>query len=101
DRGELTRQGEELTRLGRLGSDIVAKQVGSSCVRLEQRRQDADERGLAGAVRAEQAEDHAFGNLQIDAGQGRRRPEPLDDALDADGGRPAAPWPGRVSRRYR
>ena len=91
DRGELTGQGEQLAHARRLGDDVVTEQLGPSRVRLEQRRQDADERRLARAVRAEQAEDHALRNLQVDAGERRRRPEPLDHAPDTDCGRPAAP----------
>src|SRR5690349_25146130 len=50
--------------------------------------EDPDEGRLAGAVRAVEAEDHAFRDLQVDSGEGRCRPEPLEDALDPDRGRP-------------
>jgi len=47
----------------------VTEQLGPSCVRLEQGRQDADERRLAGAVRAEQAEDLARLDGEVDAAE--------------------------------
>jgi len=53
DRGELTGQGQQLAHARRLGDDVVPEQLDLSRVRLEQRRQDADERRLARPVRAE------------------------------------------------
>src|SRR4029079_12963651 len=60
----------------------------------------AERGGCAGAVRAEEAENHTLRNLQVDAGQGRRRPEALDHALDTNrGGRPVGRPAGRGLRQ--
>ena len=53
--------------------------------RRQQRRQHADERRLAGAVRAEQAEDLALFDGEADAVDGGEVAEPLDDLPDVDG----------------
>ena len=57
---------------------VVAEHPGAASGRQEQRRQDLDRGRLAGAVRAEQAEQLAFRNLERNAA----------DSLDLD--RPAA-----------
>jgi hypothetical protein len=89
-RRELTGQREQLAHARRLGHHVVAEQLGPPCIRFEQRHQDADERCLAGAVRAEQTEHLTLRNLEVDAGERSRRPEPLDHTADTDGGRPVA-----------
>ena len=53
--------------------------------RREQRRQHPDERGLAGAVRAEQAEDFPFFDVEAHALDGGEVAEALDEIADFDG----------------
>ena len=55
-------------------------------VRREQGREHAHERGLAGAVGPEQAEDRPLGDLEVDPAQRQGLAEALDDALDGNGG---------------
>src|SRR5262249_26195702 len=53
-----------------VGDDVVAGDTGAPAVGLEQGRQDPHERRLAGAVRAEQGQDHAPRSAEIDPSQG-------------------------------
>ena len=46
--------------------------------------QHAQQRGLAAARAAQQREQFAARNVEIDAGNGRHRAEALDDAFDPD-----------------
>ena len=66
--------------------NIAAEDLGPARVWLEQRRKHPDERRLTGPVGAEQRKDRSLGDLQVYAGQGRRRTEALDNALDVNGG---------------
>ena len=52
--------------------------------RQQERRQDPQRRGLAGAVGSDQAEDLALLDGQVDAGHGERAVVALDQALGAD-----------------
>ena len=75
----------------RLVLDVEAEDPGRSACRQEQRRQDLDERRLAGAVGTEQPEELAGLDRQIDAleGDDRRRLDVVDatDSADVDGER--------------
>jgi hypothetical protein len=82
-----------LSHLRRFGDDIETEELGLSRVWPKQGRQNANERGLPGAVRSEQTEDHPFWHLEVDAGKGRRRSEPLEHALDTNRGRRAVERP--------
>ena len=87
DRCELTRQGQLLSHLRRVGGNVETEQLRLPRVRPKQGREDANEGGLAGAVRAEEAEYHSFRHLEVHAGQRRRRTEPLHQTFDANRGR--------------
>ena len=50
--------------------DVVAGDRGGAGGRLEQRRQHPQRGGLAGAVRAEEADDLALGDVEVDAVDG-------------------------------
>jgi hypothetical protein len=64
----------------------VAEDLGHAAVRREDRGEDADRRGLAGPVRAEEAEDRPAGDVEIDPVQRDDVPEPLAQSLDVDRG---------------
>jgi hypothetical protein len=55
-RRELAREGDPLPHRRRLGDDVEAEHLGAPGVGSQQRRQHADDRRLAGAVRAQQPE---------------------------------------------
>ena len=86
DRGELAGQADRLAHVAGLGGDVEAVDRGGARVGLEQRRQDPHERGLAGAVRAEQREDAPRRHVEVDAAQHVQVLEGLLDALHPDGG---------------
>jgi len=65
---------------------VVTEHLGPAAVRREDGREDADRRRLAGAVRAEQAEDAPGRNLEVDALEGLYLAEPLRQSFDLDGG---------------
>ncbi len=54
----------------RLLRHVETREPGAAGCRLDRRRQHADRRGLAGPVRAEQAEDLAGRDLEVDAPHG-------------------------------
>jgi hypothetical protein len=57
--------------------------------------QDPDRRGLAGPVRAEQAEDGAARDVEVEAVEREHRAKPLREAADAD-----RRLPGSGNRRH-
>ena len=68
-----------------LGPDVVAEHLARAFVGRQQAAHDADGRRLAGAVRPEEADDLAFGDVHrhmVDDGLGA---EALDEAGDLDG----------------
>ena len=76
DGGELAGEADRLADLRGLGGDVVPVDGGGAAVGPEQRGQDPHRGGLAGAVGAEQGEDGARGDAQVDAPRaprGRRR----------------------------
>ena len=60
---------------------------GRALVRTQQRGQHAHERGLAGAVGAEDREDHAARHVEVDAVDGAQAPKLLDESARVDGGK--------------
>ena len=85
DGGELAGEADRLAHLRGLGGDVVPVDGRSSAVGLEQRGQDLHHRGLAGTVGAEQGEDGARRNAQIDAPEHRVVAEGLGEPGDLDG----------------
>ena len=86
-----------------LFDDVEAGDRRASRVRLEQRGEDPDRRRLAGAVRPEQTEDGALGDLEVDAVE---RADlalaglvDLDQAFGGDGVRGHGVAPGGADRR--
>ena len=67
-------------------------------IRRGQRREHAHQRRLAGAVRAENGEDHAARHVEVDAVDGAHLAEALDEAARRDGRR-RLPFRGRPARR--
>ena len=66
--------------------DVEPGDLGAPAVGLEQRREDPHRGRLAGAVGAEQAEDGAGLDLEVEAVERARLAEALDEALGADRG---------------
>jgi hypothetical protein len=64
DRRVLTGETDSTTHLVRVGRDVDAGDLGPARRGLQDRGEDADGGGLAGAVRAEQTEDGAGGYLE-------------------------------------
>jgi hypothetical protein len=80
--------------------DRLAVDVDRPGVRLVVAGQDLDQRRLAGAVVAEQAEHLALLEMQVDVAQRGDRAEALGDALDAqDLGHVSPPLPPRLRIR--
>jgi hypothetical protein len=71
-----------------VSDDIETRYRGGSAVGRDERGEDVDERRLAGAVRAEQADDLAGPNLEVDAVEHRVLSERLGDPGDVDHGGP-------------
>src|SRR5512133_2929823 len=69
----------------RLAHDVSPEHLGSPGVRLENRRQDPDRRGLAGAVRPEQTKDGARRDLEIDPVERGHVVEALGEPIDPNG----------------
>jgi hypothetical protein len=68
-----------------LTDDVEPEDTGLAGVGVEERCQDADGCGLAGAVGAEEPQDGALRDFEIDAVESDDVTEPLDDSLDDDG----------------
>jgi len=71
--------------------DVEAIHAGSAARRFEERAQHANGSGFAGSIRAQQAENLALLNVQIDASDGNEPGRRLCLAPQ----RPAAAWSGR------
>jgi len=69
-----------------VGDDVVAHHPDRTGARPVQPGDDRDQRGLAGAVRAEQPEELALGDLERDAAQGLEVTVALVDGADVDRG---------------
>src|SRR4029079_15748565 len=70
----------------RIGDDVDAEDPHGARIGLPQALEDLHGRGLAGAVRAEQAEHGSGPDLEADAVDGARRAIALSQVLDADDG---------------
>ena len=81
DRGVLPRQADPLTDLLRLAQDVDARDERATGVRLQQRGEHSDTRGLACTVGPEQAQDGALGNLEVEPVQGPDLSVSLDQAF--------------------
>jgi hypothetical protein len=75
---------DELTHLVRVPLGVVAAYPRHAAVGSQQRGEDADDGGLAGAVRAEQPEHGAGPRGQVHAGQRRRLAETLGESPRLD-----------------
>ena len=85
----------------RRGHQIVAQNGRRSRVRRRQGREHPHQRGLAGAVRAENGEYDAARNIEIEAVDGAHIAKLLDQAARNDGGRRVLLRPRqRVGTRY-
>ena len=63
-----------------------AGDLGDARRRLQERGQDPERRGLAGAVRPDETEDLALLDVEVHAGDGHRRRVALDESLGPDDG---------------
>src|SRR5665647_2958381 len=73
--------------LASLADHVVTEDAGAARGRPGQPREDAQRRGLAGAVRAEEAEHRALRHAQVDAIQGARLAVQLGEPGDLHGRR--------------
>ena len=86
DGGVLAGEADALAHLVGLPDDVEPEDRGATGVGLEDRGEDADGGGLAGAVGAEQSEDGAGGHGEVDAVEGVHVAEVLHQTLGEDGG---------------
>ena len=63
----LAGEADRLAHRLRFADDVEARHACAAGIRLQQRREDADGRRLAGPIRPEQAENGAFLHLEVDA----------------------------------
>jgi hypothetical protein len=84
DRRILPGEADDLAHGLRVGHHIDAIYPGGAAVGLQQGGEHAHERGLAGAVRAEQAKDRARLDVEVDAIEGFGRAERLLDPSNFD-----------------
>jgi hypothetical protein len=85
DRCVLAGQPDQATHLRGLPHDVVAADGRAARVRSKERREDPDRRGLAGAVRSEQAEHRALAGHHVDAVECSNLAERPHEALGLDG----------------
>src|SRR5262249_51455030 len=69
---------------GRIGGDVDAAKRNAAAVRSQQARDHANERGLAGAVRSDQADEIAGLHRACDAADGLHPAEPDRDIIDRE-----------------
>lgn len=86
DRGELSGEADALAHSDRVCGHIHALHRRGSGIRLQQGGEDAHHGGLTGAVRAEEGEDAALLDLEVDAAQHVQIFVGLLDAVHRDGG---------------
>src|SRR5690606_21437828 len=84
DRSELARQANAPTDSGGVFKDIVTKDVGRTTIGPQERGEDADGGRFAGAIWAKDAIDAARGHTKIEAIQGARLAENLDETFGLD-----------------
>ena len=82
--GVLAGQADAAADLVRVLEDIEPGDLGAAGIGFGEGREDADERGFAGAVGAEHAEDLAFGHGDADAAEGVGCAEGLFDLVRKD-----------------
>jgi hypothetical protein len=80
DRGQLTGQAHGAAHRVGVGHDVVPEHPRTAGLGLDQGGQHADHRRLAGPVRPQDAVDGALGHGQVDAVDGTRGAERLDEA---------------------
>ena len=97
----LAGEADLLAHAGGLGGDVVARDDRGALVGLQQRREDAHRRGLAGAVGAEHAEHGTGPRGEIDAVQRLGVPEGLAQAPGFDRVVHAQSFGGRRSQHAR
>src|SRR5207249_2906211 len=84
ERGVLKNETDARADRRRVVVDVDARHASGARRRAHQRAQDVDRRRLAGAVRAEEAEDLSRLNVQVDASHGLDRAEALGEVVDRD-----------------
>ena len=90
DGGLLNHDRDAPPHVERRGDDVVAEDAGGARCRPRERREDAQQRRLAGAIRAEQAEDRAARDVErqaVDGADGRLPAAgvELDEITDTNG----------------
>ena len=80
----LERRPEEASRSRVGGPAVLASDPGRAAVGVQQPQQDADGRGLAGAVRAQEPENLALGDAERDLVHGAHASEALGEPFDLD-----------------
>lgn len=85
DRGELTGQADRAADRVGVPDHVDARDDRPAAVGAQQGRQAADRGGLSRAVRPEQAEHGAFGDIEVDAVQSPYVAEGLDQPFGIDG----------------
>ena len=86
ERGELARHRDGRAHLIGARRQVVAHDARRTLVRVQQRGQHAHQRGLAGAVGTEDGEDHAARHVEVDAVDGAKITERLDEPARLNGG---------------
>jgi hypothetical protein len=86
ERSRLEADADSRLELVGMACDVHAEDAYLAAVRLAQTLEDLDGRGLASSVRSEQPEDLAFGDLEVDAGDGLDVAVPLGQAAHPDDG---------------
>jgi hypothetical protein len=84
-RRELTRQADRLPHPRRLRQDVESVDARRAVIRLEQGGENPHDRGLAGAVGAEQREDASTRHVEVHALQHLQFPKGLLQSMDLDG----------------
>ena len=85
DRRVLAGDADQLADTMRLAGDVDAEDPRLARVDRQQRREHPQHRGLAGAVRSEDAEDLALAHLEVDAVDGAQVAELLHQSARVDG----------------
>src|SRR5262249_48936559 len=77
---------DALAELGRVAPTIVAEDSGRAAIRAEKASENLDGGALTGAVLAQQGEDRAWRNLQIQPVYGQLAAEGFREVVNLDGG---------------
>ena len=84
DRRDLAGEADQAADRVGLAHDVEARDPDLAGVGGDQRREDVDDRRLAGPVRAEQREHRALGDVEVDAVEDDLLAERLAEAADLD-----------------